>query len=52
MQPQPPQSIGDELAAVHARLSGILRTEQTMDTALQLITSLARDTVAAVSAQG
>jgi GAF domain-containing protein len=46
MQPQPPQSIGDELAAVHARLSGILLTEQTMETALQLITSLARDTVA------
>lgn len=48
MQP-PPRAlwgIGEELAAVHARLSGILLTEQTMDTALQLITSLARDTVA------
>jgi GAF domain-containing protein len=40
-----PQGIGDELAAVHARLSGILLTEQTMDTALLLITSLARDTL-------
>jgi GAF domain-containing protein len=46
MQPQPStRSVGDELAAVHARLSGILLTEQTMDTALQLITSLATDTL-------
>jgi GAF domain-containing protein len=44
--PHPPVSAGDELAAVHARLSGILLTEQTMETALQLITSLARDTLA------
>jgi GAF domain-containing protein len=44
--PRPPLSVGDELAAVHARLSGILLTEQTMETALQLITSLARDTLA------
>jgi GAF domain-containing protein len=43
--PRPPLSIGDELAAVHARLSGILLTEQTMDTALHLITSLAKDTL-------
>ncbi|KAA0101867.1 GAF domain-containing protein [Mycolicibacterium sp. P1-18] len=43
--PRPPLSLGDELAAVHARLSGILLTEQTMDTALQLITSLAKDTI-------
>jgi GAF domain-containing protein len=48
MQPplRPPQSVDDELAAVHARLSGILLTEQTMQTALQTITSLARDTLA------
>ena len=48
MQPpsQAPQGIGDELAAVHARLSGILLTEQTMETALHLITALARDTLA------
>jgi GAF domain-containing protein len=47
MQPHhdPPRSVGDELAAVHARLAGILLTEQTMQTALQLITSLARDTL-------
>jgi GAF domain-containing protein len=44
--PRPPLSVGDELAVVHARLSGILLTEQTMDTALSLITSLARDTLA------
>jgi hypothetical protein len=29
--PRPPLSVGDELAAVHARLSGILLTEQTME---------------------
>jgi GAF domain-containing protein len=48
MQPrdEPTLSVGDELAAVHARLSGILLTEQTMETALHLITSLAKDTVA------
>jgi GAF domain-containing protein len=48
MQPreEPTRSVGDELAAVHARLSGILLTEQTMETALHLITSLAKDTVA------
>jgi GAF domain-containing protein len=47
MQPreEPTRSVGDELAAVHARLSGILLTQQTMETALQLITSLARDTL-------
>jgi GAF domain-containing protein len=42
----PLRSVGDELAAVHARLAGILLTEQTMETALQLITSLATDTLA------
>jgi transcriptional regulator with GAF, ATPase, and Fis domain len=46
MQPPRPQlSVGDELAAVHARLSGILLTEQTMRTALDVVTSLARDTL-------
>jgi GAF domain-containing protein len=47
MQPPhgPPQSVGDELAAVHARLAGVLLTEQTVETALQLITSLAKDTL-------
>lgn len=47
MQPHhdPLRSVGDELAAVHARLAGILLTEQTMETALQLITSLAKDTL-------
>jgi GAF domain-containing protein len=43
--PRPAWSVGDELAAVHARLTGILLTEQTMQTALQLLTSLARDTL-------
>jgi GAF domain-containing protein len=47
MQPpsRPPQTVVDELTAVHARLSGILLTVQTMQTALQLLTSLARDTL-------
>jgi GAF domain-containing protein len=44
--PRPALNVGDELAAVYARLSGILLTEQTVDTALQLITTLARDTLA------
>lgn len=43
---RPTLDFGDELTAVHARLSGILLTEQTMETALPLITSLARDTLA------
>jgi GAF domain-containing protein len=47
MQPPPRLrlSAGDELAAIHARLAGILLNEQTVQTALQLITSLARDTL-------
>ena len=47
MQPRhdPLRSVGDELAAVQARLAGILLTEQTMQTALHLITSLAADTL-------
>jgi transcriptional regulator with GAF, ATPase, and Fis domain len=44
--PVPEFNVGDELAAVYARLSGVLLTEQTVETALQLITSLARDTLA------
>jgi GAF domain-containing protein len=44
--PGPALSVGDELAAVYARLSGTLLNEQTVDTALHLITSLARDTLA------
>jgi GAF domain-containing protein len=44
--PRPTPTVGDELAAVHARLSGILLTQQTMQSALELITSLARDTLA------
>ncbi|MCV7421284.1 GAF and ANTAR domain-containing protein [Mycobacterium yunnanensis] len=39
------RTVGDELAAVHARLAGILLTEQTVHSALQLIISLARDTL-------
>jgi GAF domain-containing protein len=46
LPPRPTPSLGDELAAVHARLSGILLTEQTTQTALQTVTSLARDTLA------
>lgn len=44
--PRPAWGVGDELAAMHARLTGILLTEQTMQTALQLLTSLATDTLA------
>jgi GAF domain-containing protein len=43
--PGPALSVGDELAAVYARLSGVLLSEQTVETALALITSLARDTL-------
>jgi GAF domain-containing protein len=50
--PGAPQGVDHELAAVHARLSGVLLTEQTMDTALQLITSLARDTLAGSRGSG
>ncbi len=44
--PRAALTAGDELAAVYARLSGVLLTEQTVETALALITSLARDTLA------
>jgi transcriptional regulator with GAF, ATPase, and Fis domain len=44
--PRPAFTVGDELTAVYARLSGVLLTEQTVETALALITSLARDTLA------
>jgi GAF domain-containing protein len=37
--------LADELAAVFARMSGLLLSQETVDTALRLITSLARETV-------
>ncbi|WP_346765132.1 hypothetical protein [Rhodococcus sp. BL-253-APC-6A1W] len=40
-----PDSTPDELTAVDARMSGVLLSEQTVATALQLITSLAVDTL-------
>ena len=40
-----PDSTPDELTAVYARMSGVLLSEQTVATALQLITSLAVDTL-------
>jgi GAF domain-containing protein len=42
----------DELAGIFARLSGLLRTEQTVDTALNTITSLAVDTIAGTAGAG
>ena len=49
---QPRLTPVDELAGVYARLSGLLLNEQTVNTALQLITSLARDTIHGSSGSG
>jgi GAF domain-containing protein len=43
---QPRLTPVDELAGVYARMSGLLLSEQTVSSALELITSLARDTLA------
>ncbi|MFD4368511.1 GAF domain-containing protein [Rhodococcus sp. NPDC058521] len=40
-----PKDVSDELATVYARMSGLLLSEETVATALELITSLAKDTV-------
>ena len=42
----------DELAAIFARVSGLLLTEQTVDTALHTITALAVDTIAGSAGSG
>jgi GAF domain-containing protein len=42
----------DELAAVFARMSGLLLTEETVDTALGLVSSLAQETVPGCSGAG
>jgi GAF domain-containing protein len=42
----------DELVGVFARMSGLLLTEQTVDTALNTITSLAIDTIAGSAGSG
>lgn len=40
-----PEPVPDELAIVYARMSGLLLSEQTVTTVLELITSLAQDTL-------
>lgn len=44
--------LGEELSRVYARMSGVLLSEETVDTALDIITSLALDTVEAAVAAG
>ncbi len=44
-QPTPPLPLTDELAGVFARMSGLLLSEETVATALGLVSSLARETV-------
>lgn len=47
-----PLPLADELTAAYARLSGLLLSEETVQTALGLIASLARDTIAGASGAG
>ena len=47
-----PQPVADELAAVFARMSGLLLSEETVATALGLVTSLAVETIAGSSGAG
>jgi GAF domain-containing protein len=49
---RPQRDPADELAGVFARMSGILLTEQTVDSALRLTTSLASDTIAGSTGSG
>jgi GAF domain-containing protein len=52
---QPPGGtipLTDELAGVFARMSGLLLSEETVDTALRLLSSLAQDTVPGSSGAG
>lgn len=42
----------DELTIVHARMSGVLLSEETVGTALELVTSLARDTISGALGSG
>ncbi|MGY4646510.1 GAF and ANTAR domain-containing protein [Mycobacterium sp. URHB0021] len=49
---RPQHDSADELAGVFARMSGMLLTEQTVDTALRLITSLAKDTLVGSTGSG
>ena len=44
--------LGEELGRVYARMSGLLLSEETVDTALDIITSLALDTVEGAVAAG
>jgi transcriptional regulator with GAF, ATPase, and Fis domain len=48
----PATGSADELAGVFARMSGVLLTEGTVETALRLITSLATDTIAGSDGAG
>jgi GAF domain-containing protein len=49
---RPPEDPADEMVGLFARLSGMLLTEQTVDSALALITSLAKDTLAGSTGSG
>jgi transcriptional regulator with GAF, ATPase, and Fis domain len=49
---RPQHDPADELAGVFARMSGILLTEQTVESALRLTTSLAGDTLAGSTGSG
>lgn len=59
-QPAPPATAGapadlplaDELSVVFARMSGLLLSQETVSTSLQLITSLARDTIPGSTGSG
>jgi GAF domain-containing protein len=48
----PASGSADELAGIFARMSGLLLTEGTVETALRLITSLATDTIAGSDGAG
>src|SRR3954447_26594604 len=51
----PPQQrlpLSDELAGVFARMSGLLLSEETVDTSLSLLSSLARETVPGATGAG
>src|SRR3954467_20789 len=52
--PPPPQRLplGDELAGVFARMSGLLLSEETVETSLSLLSSLARETVPGATGAG
>src|SRR4051812_2352857 len=53
--PVPPQErlpLSDELAGVFARMSGLLLSEETVETSLSLLSSLAQETVPGATGAG